>query len=155
MMSSNERGCGYRTKRERTVKCSRKRQASVRLRHRRSRAASAAGPSPSRARRHATRPLDRVLEAPPSKPDTQTARQSSLVSASESHLIAGAANRTTGSITAQESNQETVQLRKKIPLPHRGQLATPAAIRLVSPDWITPNTKWLYRLGILIITKPC
>jgi hypothetical protein len=63
------------------------------------------------------------------------------VSANDNHLIAGAANKTAGSITAHEISQETGQFWKKRPLPHSDQLAIPAAIRLVNQDWITPKTK--------------
>lgn len=67
--------------------------------------------------------------------------------------MAGAANKTAGSITTHEINQAVVQFRKNRPLPRSGHLAIPAAMKLVSPDWMTPKTKWLYRLGIRSIAK--
>jgi hypothetical protein len=69
--------------------------------------------------------------------------------------MAGAANRTAGSITAHETSHDAIQFRKNRPLPRSGQLAIPAAIKLVSPDWMTPKIKWLCRLGIESIVTLC
>jgi hypothetical protein len=57
--------------------------------------------------------------------------------------MAGAANITAGSIIAHEISQATIQLCRNLPVPQSEALATPAAMQLVSPDWTTPNTKWL------------
>jgi hypothetical protein len=48
--------------------------------------------------------------------------------------MAGAANSTAGSITTHEISHDAIQFRKKRSLPKSGQLAIPAAIKLVSPD---------------------
>jgi hypothetical protein len=63
--------------------------------------------------------------------------------ASANDLIAGAASTTTGNMAAQAINQEVAQFCKKLPRASEGKLAMPAAIKDVSPDWMTPKTKWL------------
>jgi hypothetical protein len=51
--------------------------------------------------------------------------------------MAGAATTTSGNMVAQDTSQDTIQFRRKLPL------AIPAAIKDVNPDWMTPKTKWL------------
>jgi hypothetical protein len=68
---------------------------------------------------------------------------SSRVRATASDLIAGAASRTIGNIVTQAINQDTSQCQKKLPVVSDGKLAMPAAIKHVSPDWMTAKTKWL------------
>lgn len=58
---------------------------------------------------------------------------SSLVSETESALIAGAANTTTGNIAIQATNQDDSQWKKNCAGFGDGKLAIPAAIKLVSP----------------------
>jgi hypothetical protein len=58
---------------------------------------------------------------------------SSLVSETESALIAGAANTTTGNIAIHATNQDDSQWKKNCAGFGDGKLAIPAAIKLVSP----------------------
>jgi hypothetical protein len=66
---------------------------------------------------------------------------SSRVKISASDLIAGAASRTIGNIVTQAINQDTSQFQRKLPVARDGKLAMPAAIKHVSPDWMTAKTK--------------
>lgn len=63
----------------------------------------------------------------------------------------GAAKITTGIIMSHDISQDEIQCRKKLPSSKKVKLATAAAIQEVSPDWITPKTKWPYLCGILSI----
>jgi hypothetical protein len=73
---------------------------------------------------------------------------SSRVRMRESDLIAGAATTTSGNMVTQDTSQESIQFRKKLPEAMDGRLAIPAAIMDVNPDWMTPKTKWLWRRGM-------
>jgi hypothetical protein len=67
-------------------------------------------------------------------PRADTTRgHSSLVSATEIALIAGAANTTTGNIAIHATSQDNIQWLKNSTGLRDGKLAIPAAIKLVSP----------------------
>src|SRR5579872_4069267 len=67
----------------------------------------------------------------------------SCVNAIETVRMKGAARMTTGIMTAQAISHDHVQWPRNCRTVAEGKLAMPAAIRLVSPDWIVPKTKWL------------
>jgi hypothetical protein len=46
-----------------------------------------------------------------------------------------------GNIVTQAINQDTSQFQRKLPVVSDGKLAMPAAIKHVSPDWMTAKTK--------------
>ena len=66
----------------------------------------------------------------------------SRVKTNDSLRIAGAANTTTGSIRSHAISQDRSQCCRKESLAKNGKLAIAAAIADVSPDWMTPKTKW-------------
>jgi len=66
-------------------------------------------------------------------PIADIAAHSSLVSATEIALIAGAANTTTGNIAIHATSQDDNQWLKNCTGLGDGKLAIPAAIKLVSP----------------------
>ncbi len=58
---------------------------------------------------------------------------SSLVNMIDRVRIKGAANKTNGSIAAQEISHDSSQFDRKCPPPRKGTLAIPAAIKDVNP----------------------
>src|SRR4029450_3048147 len=68
--------------------------------------------------------------------------------------IALAASITMGMVVIHAISQEPSQLSTKAKGPSKGPLATPAGIRDVRPDWMTPNTKYPYFLGMRGIALP-
>jgi DNA-binding transcriptional regulator YdaS (Cro superfamily) len=74
--------------------------------------------------------------------------QSSRVSATEICRITGAANTTMGNIAVQATSHERSQWIRNVVSAGDGKLAIAAAIKLVSPAWMTPKTKWLYLRGM-------
>jgi hypothetical protein len=65
----------------------------------------------------------------------------SCVNAIETVRMKGAARITTGIMTAQAISHDHIQWPKNCRTVADGKLAMPAAIKLVSPDWIVPKTK--------------
>jgi len=59
-----------------------------------------------------------------------------------------------GMVVIHAISQESSQFAMKAKVPRKGTLATPAAIADVRPDWMTPNTKYPYFLGIRGIALP-
>ena len=62
--------------------------------------------------------------------------------------MAGAASITIGMVVIHAISQEPSQFSTNAKVPRKGTLATPAAIADVRPDWMTPNTKYPYFLGM-------